>query len=251
MKWFKHDTTASTDAKLQELLLDYGATGYGVYWYCVELIAGNVTEHNITFELEHDARIIARSLNLTEKETHDIMKKMIELNLFSVSENEKLACYALAKRIDQSMTSSKHFRGIIETFKDKKDVKVMTNHDGVMTKSEKVMQDKIREDKRRLDKSKKIKQKKPLPDNLNLKAFDMWCEYKGTTYKQQGKTLSANLLAKHAQDKQMQMVENSIMNNYKGLFEIKETPASSQAGTYDAVDAYFEQAEAVDVEVLG
>ena len=102
---------------------------------------------------------------------------------------------------------------------------------------------------------KNIKKEKPksLPRNLNLEAFEMWCEYKGKSYKQQGKTLSANMLSKYPQDKQMQMVESSIMNNYKGLFEIKETPKSSQAGTYDAVDAYFDaqHTDAVDVEVLG
>ena len=51
MKWFKHDSDASIDAKLQILLLDYGAKGYGLYWYCVELIAQGVNENNITFEL--------------------------------------------------------------------------------------------------------------------------------------------------------------------------------------------------------
>ena len=58
-------------------MLDYGAAGYGLYWYCVELIAQNVNKDNITFELEHDARIIARNLNLTILETTNMMKKMV------------------------------------------------------------------------------------------------------------------------------------------------------------------------------
>ena len=40
MKWFKHEAAANMDAKLQEVLLDYGLEGYGLYWYCLELIAG-------------------------------------------------------------------------------------------------------------------------------------------------------------------------------------------------------------------
>lgn len=162
MKWFKHDSDASIDAKLQILLLDYGAKGYGLYWYCVELIAQGVNENNITFELEHDARIIARNLNLSVQETKDMMEKMIELKLFSISQNRKLACYALAKRLDQSMTSNEKMRKLIA------DIKV--NHDAVMTKSiedhDKVMQEEkrieeIREEENRTDENKESVEKKP------------------------------------------------------------------------------------------
>lgn len=155
MKWFKHDTDASIDAKLQELLLDYGASGYGLYWYCVELIAQNVDEKNITFELEHDARIIARNLNLTVQETKDMMHKMIELELFSISKNEKLACYTLAKRLDQSMTSNKGFREVISKIKEQSHDKVMISHD-------KVMQEENREEESRVDENTSDKNK-PLP----------------------------------------------------------------------------------------
>lgn len=136
------------------MLLDYGAKGYGLYWYCVELIAQGVNENNITFELEHDARIIARNLNLSVQETKDMMEKMIELKLFSISQNRKLACYALAKRLDQSMTSNEKMRKLIADIK--------TNHDSVMTQSigshDKVMQEKkrkeeIREEENRTDKT--------------------------------------------------------------------------------------------------
>ena len=61
MEWFKHDSNASLDDKLQMVLLDYGLEGYGLYWYCVELIVNKVSKDNITFQLKHDARIIARN----------------------------------------------------------------------------------------------------------------------------------------------------------------------------------------------
>ena len=133
MKWFKHDTDASIDSKLQSLMLDYGAEGYGLYWYCLELIAQTVTEKNITFELEHDARIIARNLGLTHEKTLQMMKYMVELKLFEVSSNDKLKALSLAKRLDSSMTSSPKFRSLIKEVKDSHD-NVMTNHDSVMNK---------------------------------------------------------------------------------------------------------------------
>lgn len=118
MKWFKHDTDASIDAKLQELLLDYGAVGYGMYWYCIELIAKEVTPKNITFELEHDARIIARNLNLTVQEATNIMKRMVELELFDLSSNQNLRCVKLAYRLDDSLRKSVNTATIIKNFKE-------------------------------------------------------------------------------------------------------------------------------------
>ena len=64
-------------------------------------------------------------------------------------------------------------------------------------------------------------QKEKYP-KLNQEAFKMWCSYKGKSYSAQGKALSRNKLMEHSKDIQMQMVENSIMNSYKGLFEIKQ-----------------------------
>jgi hypothetical protein len=76
-----------------------------------------------------------------------------------------------------------------------------------------------------------ISSKRDLPKNLNLEAYRMWLDYKGSKYKQQGKTLSANKLAKYPQDIQMQMVEQSIMNGYAGLFELKDTKPKQQTST--------------------
>lgn len=169
MQWFKHDADASIDAKLQMLLLDYGAAGYGLYWYCIELIAQGVDKNNITFELEHDARIIAKNLNLSIQETKDMMQKMIDLGLFSITTNNKLACYALAKRLDQSMTGSADFRKLINSIK--------TRHDGVMTKDDGVMN---RIEENRIEEN--IKDKPATRNKLAQKPDglpeDVWCDFK-------------------------------------------------------------------------
>ncbi len=60
---------------------------------------------------------------------------------------------------------------------------------------------------------------------INVEALKMWFEYKGKSYTKQGKTLSINKLRKYTLDTQMAMVENSIMNGYKGLFELKQPKA--------------------------
>ena len=145
MQWIKHDTDANQDAKLQNVLLDYGLEGYGLYWYCIELIAGKVDKNNITFELEHDARIIARNTGSSAQKVEEMMKYFVNIGLFECS-NNTITCLKLAKRLDQSMTSNPQMREIIKNFK---------SHDAIMISSDDVMQDKNRLDKNRLDKPKK------------------------------------------------------------------------------------------------
>lgn len=93
--------------------------------------------------------------------------------------------------------------------------------------------------------------------NLNLEAFEMWCKYKGKNYSKQGKTLSTNKLIEYPKDIQMKMVENSIMNNYKGLFEVK-AETTSVKNKFDSfmdmkehLSANFETYKKLDIEFEG
>ncbi|MGH1372954.1 MAG: GIY-YIG nuclease family protein [Cellvibrionaceae bacterium] len=105
MKWFKHDADANMDAKLQDVLLEYGAEGYGVYWYCIELIASNVTSEKLNFELEHDARVIARHMGLGVQRVEEMMRHMVTLGLFE-SSGGVITCMKLAKRADEYTTKT-------------------------------------------------------------------------------------------------------------------------------------------------
>lgn len=100
MKWFKHDSDASNDSKLKKLRLKYGAQGYGIYWYCLELIARNVEKHNLTFELEHDAELIADDFKLSTDLVQHIMTYMVELGLFENSTGV-ITCLKMATRTDE------------------------------------------------------------------------------------------------------------------------------------------------------
>ena len=140
MKWFQHDSDATQDAKIKKLLIRYGAVGYAVYFHCLELIANDVSETNLTFELEHDSEIIADDLHIKGTATQsgqdlveEIMKYIVELGLFSCSDN-RIFCLKLAKRMSLSITSNREFRAKIAQIKDKLNHDdIMTNHDLVMT----------------------------------------------------------------------------------------------------------------------
>lgn len=138
MKWYKHDTNAHADAKLKKVRMKYGLEGYGMYWYCLELIAASVDVDNLTFELEHDAEIISHDTGIHYERVNEMMTYMVDLGLFE-NDNGAVTCLKLAKRLDKSMTSNPRMRELIE--------KVKKNHDPVMTKPDGIMQDKIRLDK--------------------------------------------------------------------------------------------------------
>lgn len=142
MKWFKHDSNANTDAKLRRVRLKYGMAGYGLYWYCLELIANNVDQSNITFELEHDVDIIAADTGIGFELVHEMMEFMVSQGLFDEA-GGIYSCIKMAQRLDKSMTSNPYMRNLIERAKQ--------SHDKVMIKSDKVMQDKNRLDKNRLN----------------------------------------------------------------------------------------------------
>lgn len=143
MRWFKHDSNANADSKLQNVLLDYGLEGYGLYWYCIELIAGKVDAENITFQLEHDARIIARNTGCTAQKVEEMMRYFVKQGLFEDNDGI-ITCMKLAKRLDKSMTSNPEMRMIIESLRRHDSVMIPSevNHDGVM-------QDKIRKDEKK------------------------------------------------------------------------------------------------------
>ncbi len=100
MNWFKHDSNANSDPKLKKLRMKYGLEGYGLYWYCVELIAGNVSASNVAFELEHDSEILAFDLGIHVDRVSEMMAYMVDLKLFD-NEGGVIVCIALAKRADE------------------------------------------------------------------------------------------------------------------------------------------------------
>jgi len=100
MKWFRHDSNANTDAKLRRVRMKYGLEGYGLYWYCLELIAAGVEAHNLTFELEHDSEIIAFDTGLHRDIVQEMMTYFCNLGLFE-NVDGTITCLKMASRTDE------------------------------------------------------------------------------------------------------------------------------------------------------
>lgn len=131
MKWFRHDSTANQDSKLKKLRMRYGLKGYGLYWYCLELIACKVEQNSLTFDLEHDAEILAFDLGIHIDEVNEMMTYMVDLELFE-SSHGVITCLKLAKRADEYTV-----KFLRKSKKDLEKIGIDTGHcpDKVETKS--------------------------------------------------------------------------------------------------------------------
>jgi hypothetical protein len=148
VQWFKHDSNASADAKLKRVRMKYGLQGYGLYWYCLEMIAQSVEAHNLTFELEHDAEVIAYDVGLSREIVQEMMIYMVNLGLFSADNQGRIFCVKMLKRMDSSMTSNAKMREMLTKAKQNHDG-VMIGHDDNMTNHDSVMQERKKEQKER------------------------------------------------------------------------------------------------------
>jgi hypothetical protein len=141
VKWVKHDTDSHRDARLRKLVLAYGMEGFGLYWYCIELIAGDVSSDKYTFELEHDAEIISYDTGISVTKVNEMMAFMVDLSLFE-NDGGVITCMKIAKRLDSSMTSNPEMRKLISRLKDVGDADSHKSHDPVMIESCKTSSDK-------------------------------------------------------------------------------------------------------------
>ncbi len=104
MKWFKHETKRK--ASVKRLIMEYGIEGYGLYMVCLELIAGDLTIDNLTFELEEDAELIAHEFKMDTIKVEKIMHRCIELGLFDLADSGRIRCLELAKMLDESISKN-------------------------------------------------------------------------------------------------------------------------------------------------
>lgn len=114
MKWFKHMTDAHDSNDLTKVRVRYGADGYAVYWYCLELVAADLGErNNITFELRHDADVIGHNLKIDAAKVEEMMRYMVRIGLFEQA-GGIITCLKLAKYLDKKSTRNETIHRIID-----------------------------------------------------------------------------------------------------------------------------------------
>lgn len=232
MKWFQHDSNASTDAKIRKLLLRHGPEGYAVYFHCLELIASSVEKTNITFELEHDTEIIADNLKFKGStnvsaidKVNNIMKTIIDLKLFELS-NNKITCFKLALRLDNTISRSADINQIKKNVSTTKLLR--SDNEAEENRIDKSTLDKIKVNKNTKTKNITSSKSITIPIVLNNNVFkDKWKEW--DLYRKKAKwkwdfdmaQKQVNWLEKFGSDIACEIMEQSMMNGWQGLFELK------------------------------
>lgn len=226
MKWFKHDSNANTDAKLRKLRIKYGMEGYGLYWYCLELIAQNVDKNNLTFELEHDAEIISHDTGIHVERVQEMMTSMVNLGLFE-NNNGAVTCLKMAMRLDE--TTSKNIQ--IKQLQDQIRINSRPVPDYLPTESGNSparTEQKRTEQNRTEEKTPSRVTAQPIADGLDVAAWERWVDYR----KQIRKPLKPVSIPAAQQElaafgcDQAAVVQNSIANGYQGLFPPKNGAAN-------------------------
>lgn len=146
MKWFKHFTNAHNDNALTKVRMRYGADGYAVYWYCLELIAGDLDGSKANFELSHDAEVIGYALKIDQLRVEEIMQYMVKLNLFEQN-NSIISCLKIAKFLDKKSTRNPEIHAIIDNVAHINNKLSATSTDVSATSAARL--DKIRLDKKK------------------------------------------------------------------------------------------------------
>ncbi len=129
MKWFKHESDASTNLKLEQVLDEFGLHGYGFFWLCLELVAW---QGGLEFKLKPEKswkKAIMRKSNLNEDRTDKILARFGELGLIDKKALKRNILYIpkLAERADEYTdklrTKSRQYRdnvGLEQNRTDKK-----------------------------------------------------------------------------------------------------------------------------------
>lgn len=154
MRWFKHFSKAHRDTKIKRLINDFGADGYAVYFYCIELIAEDVESENLSFELEDDAELVGQYLKIDTLRVEKIMKKCVDLDLFGMTYDGVITCIKMAKFLDERYTRNQELKNMINSER-MQDVKKCLKTNGDISRQKRL------EENRTEEKRKEKKEQKP------------------------------------------------------------------------------------------
>ena len=209
--YFSHNYNSRSDSKIKKLLHKHGLLGYGLYWAIVEDLYNNANALQLHYES------IAYELR-TEKNTvksviHDFDLFIIEGDYFSSNGVKRRLEQRNEKSIKASNSAKKRWN------KSEGNTNAMrTQSDSNAIKEKKVKEIKVKEIINTNNFSKDF-----------LKDWFAWIDYKKTNHKFIYKTIESEQIAfnhlykisNENQSTAREIINVSIANGYKGLFEIK------------------------------
>jgi len=229
--YFSHDYNSRVDEKIKLLIRKHGILGYGIFWSIIEDLYNNAnalrTDYDgIAFDLRVDAKIVESVIN--------------DFDLFIIND-DLFGSLSVQRRLEERNTKSKKASDSANYrwSKLKTDANAMrTQCDSNAIKERKGKE--IKETKK-IDISFLQKDFIPLVENWLLYKKEKKQEYKGQT---SIKSFCKKLVEFSGGDAKIaeQIIEQSISNNWAGIFELKNNTnnGNKQTNGLDA-DAQWKQ----------
>lgn len=215
--FFSHDANARSDDKILELRSEFGWEGYGLFWAIVETLRDC---SNYSYPSNAKAGL-ALSLNIDKTKLEHFLKRAIALGLF-VEKNGCIFSESLMRRMEQV------------------DAKRRKRAEAGRLGGQAKAKGKQRSSNAKAKASKERKEKESKEDNIKgvdlpfesdafKQQWDKWKAYKlkqhSFTYKsdisEQSALTSLKNLSNNLEHRAIQIIEYSIAQGYKGLFDLK------------------------------
>ena len=119
MKWFTHNSTALSDAKIMKIISRFGIEGYGVYFATIEIIANELDQTKLDCILEHDVEVLSSKFNIDSSKLKSILDYCVEINLLSLS-GSKYQCVKLLQRLDNTSHKNPVIKAFLKKYSETK-----------------------------------------------------------------------------------------------------------------------------------
>lgn len=229
--YFSHDSNAKDDPKCMLLIDQLGLEGYGIFWILIEVLRDQ-PEYRYPLNL---VPILARRYNTTAEKMNTVIRNY---NLFQFDEKNNFFSLSLNKRMNkiQIGIEQRKLAGLASAQKRlgqgvSTDVQRPFNECSTKKRKEKKGNENKEKDYREILVSK-------FKDEINpdfKEVFFKWLDYKKDRKESYKSASSAELayknllkLSANNTTKANEIVEQSMANNWAGLFELKTNQAQSK-----------------------
>ena len=243
-EYFSHDYNASLDPKIIALIGDYGAVGYGIYWRVVEMLHSE-NEHKLPLK-EYIYKALAKQMVTSVEQISTIINDCINVYELFIEEDNNFYSKRVLENIEK-MEETKEKRskaGKISAERRKNATNVeqsLTSVQQNLTQSNKEKEIKENNNKEEIKKEEKKKFSFDFSnfDENFIEHVNLWLEYKKERkepYKsQKGLNAFYNKLidySKNDPDTAKKIIEQSMANNWAGIFELKEAQQKNKDPFY-------------------
>ena len=213
MKYYLHDSNSFNDEKITELYLEYGYEGLGLFYTILEKLA--LQEKPIK------TKVLKHQLNIGKK-LEKVWSFIEQIDLISTNNGETFNKQLLNFSKKYQVSKEKNAKRISE-WRYNQAISENVTHSELVRNADKVKLSKVKESK--VKESKESEDFIYSLDSFRNELFKKWFKYKKekkSSYTQSGINQLLVDWGDKSNDELEKAINNSISNNYQGLFEPKQ-----------------------------